>query len=88
LLELSEYLIPNGAWLKLPSRFKKPFQFLFQFLHPTHLRASSKPVLHERAAASPAVQQNWGNLFWLIAEIAGSLVSKYSSANRFIPVLA
>ena len=38
LLELSEYLIPNGAWLKLPSRFKKPFQFLFQFLHPTPTR--------------------------------------------------
>ena len=34
LLELSEYLIPNGAWLKLPSRFKKPFQFPFHFLHP------------------------------------------------------
>jgi hypothetical protein len=44
LLELSEYLIPNGAWLKLPSRFKKPFQFLFQFLHPTHLRAFRKPL--------------------------------------------
>jgi hypothetical protein len=48
LLELSEYLIPSEAWLKLPSRFKKPFQFLFQFLHPAHLRASLKPVLHER----------------------------------------
>jgi hypothetical protein len=38
LLKLSEYLIPNRARLKLPSRFKKPFQLLFQFLHPTHLR--------------------------------------------------
>jgi hypothetical protein len=35
LLELAEYLNPNWAWLKAPSRLKKPLQFLFQGLHGT-----------------------------------------------------
>jgi hypothetical protein len=35
LLELAEYLNPNWAWLKAPSRLKKPLQCLFQVLHGT-----------------------------------------------------
>jgi hypothetical protein len=105
LIELSEYLIPNGAWLKLPCRFKKPFQFLFQTLHPTLLRASLETCTTRTADASRAVPatQQWGCSVGSFTSPAigqlgqsisadgrnsGPLVSKYSSANRFIPVLA
>ena len=46
---------------------------------------TSTPLIHPRVGNR--YHLNWGNLFWLIAEIA-ALFSKYSSTNRFIPVLA
>jgi hypothetical protein len=56
LLELSEYLIPNWAWLKLQSRLKKPFQFLFQVLHGTTTYAYlRKPVSRRTGDVSRAV---------------------------------
>jgi hypothetical protein len=105
LIELSEYLIPNGAWLKLPCRFKKPFQFLFQTLHPTLLRASLENLYYTNGRREPSCASNsamgcsvgsftspaigqLGQSISADGRNSGPLVSKYSSANRFIPVLA
>ena len=74
LLELSEYLIPNGAPLNLPSRFEKSFQFLFQFLHPTHLRSSSKSVLHQRPTRAELLRERAAALYSGVRTCSAALI--------------